>query len=162
VCLLVFQIALWLLVQGQPWYIKPVPGSDDAVQSSDNTVLFLFTNFQYILIAIVLSTGPPYREPMSRNVPFLVDVVVLCLLSSACFLIDADSWWGDFMQLTNMPTQWYWLIMVAAAANLAVMLMGEQYWFGHLARLYKRVFQRNKKSAKHFKNLKREFGAKEV
>lgn len=161
-CLLVFQIALWLVVQGQPWYIKPVPGSDDAVQSSDNTVLFLFTNFQYILIAIVLSTGPPYREPMSKNLPFLVDVVVLCLLSSACFLIDADSWWGDFMQLTNMPTQWYWIIVVAAAANLVVMLMGEQYWFGHLARLYKRVFQHNKKSAKLFKNLRREFGVKEV
>ncbi|CAH2356001.1 vacuolar cation-transporting ATPase Ypk9p [[Candida] railenensis] len=160
--ILIFQVGLWFAVQEEPWYIKPVPGSDDAVQSSDNTVLFLFTNFQYILIAIVLSSGPPYREPMNKNIPFLVNVVVACLLSAACFLIEGDSWWGNFMQLTDMPTFWYWIIVLAAALNLAVMLLGEKYWFGNLARVYKRVFKRNAKSRKLFKNLNREFESREV
>lgn len=160
--ILLFQVALWLLVQDEPWYIKPIPGSDDAVQSSDNTVLFLFTNFQYILIAIVLSTGPPYREPMTKNIPFIVNVIIACLLSMSLFKIEGDSWWGDFMQLTNMPDGWYWIIVFASVLNLLTMLLGDKYWFGKLANVYKRIAKRNSKSRKLFKRLRVEYEFKDV
>lgn len=157
--LLVFQIAVWLYAQDQSWYIRPVPGGDDAVKSSDNTILFLYTNLQYILIAIVLSTGPPYREPMSKNRPFLVNVAVSLAISLALFLVDGNSWMGDFLQLTDMSRGAYWVLIGAGIVNLLVMLSGEETWFPKLARGAKRVFQRQSlgKSKKLFKNLKREF-----
>ena len=43
--ILIFQVLLWSWVRKEPWYIKPIPGSDDAVKSSDNTVLFCFQTF---------------------------------------------------------------------------------------------------------------------
>lgn len=158
--ILVFQLLVWVYVQEQPWYIRPVPSdSDDDVKSSDNTILFLFTNFQYILNAVVLSTGPPYREPMYKNKPLLINLVVAVALSISIFGIEGDSWWGDFMQLTNMSRSAYVFIVVAAAINLAIMLVGEEVWFLKVAQVYKRVVHRELlgRSKKKFKNLKREF-----
>lgn len=160
VVILFFQVAIWLYVQGQPWYLRPTPSDDDDdVRSSDNTVLFLFTNFQYILSAVVLSTGPPYREPLIKNKPFLANLVFAILLSISLFSIDGESWMGNFMQLTNMSTSAYWMVLVAGLANFAVLKMGEDYWFKTLAQLYKRVVHRGRMgtSKKKFKNLKKEF-----
>jgi cation-transporting ATPase 13A2 len=160
--ILVFQIVLWLLVQTEPWYIRPIPAGDDAVKSSDNTVLFLFSNFQYILIAVVLSSGPPYRESMHENTPFLVNLVFAVFLSMSLFLIDSDSTFGNLMQLTNLSTPFYVLIVVFSFFNLAVMVYGEEVIFGRIARVYKRVSHRSSmgKSKKLFKNLRKEFFSK--
>lgn len=156
--LLSFQVFLWLLVQTQPWYMKPIPAGDDDVKSSDNTILFLFANFQYILIAVVLSIGPPYRQSFVSNYPFLVNLGVCTLVSTLIFTIDQRSWWGDIMQLTSLSSSFYCLILVSAVLNLGVMWMGEHYWFKTLALLYKRIFQRHKfeRSSKTFKNLQAE------
>lgn len=157
--ILIFQVLLWSWVRKEPWYIKPIPGSDDAVKSSDNTVLFLFSNFQYILIAVVLSQGPPYREPMVKNYPFMINLVVATFLSACLFLIDGESSLGDLMQLTNLHGWFYWYIIIFSIINLGCMMIGEERWFPALAKVYKRVFQRLKigKSKKVFKNLKKEF-----
>jgi hypothetical protein len=49
-------------------YIPPIIDPDDPeIRNSDNTVLFLFSCYQYIMIAIILSVGPPYRQPMIQN-----------------------------------------------------------------------------------------------
>ena len=36
-------------------------------ENSENTTLFLLSCFQYVLSAIVLSVGPPFRQSMSHN-----------------------------------------------------------------------------------------------
>ena len=49
-------------------YIPPIVDPDNPeIRNSDNTVLFLISCYQYIMIAIILSVGPPYREPMIQN-----------------------------------------------------------------------------------------------
>lgn len=161
IVIMVFQIILWLLVQKQPWYIKPIVGGDDEVKSSDNTVLFLFTNFQYILIAVVLSTGPPYREPMTKNVPFMINVFLATLISIMLFGIDEDTWLGDFMDLTNLSSLFYSLILFSAVLNLVVMLAGDKFVYNKITWFYKRIFRRGQEgqSKKKFKNLLREMNA---
>jgi cation-transporting ATPase 13A3/4/5 len=63
-----FQLLIWALVKEQPFY-KPPKLRDDSpsIVSSDNTVLFLLSLYQYILVALILSVGSPYREPMYKN-----------------------------------------------------------------------------------------------
>ncbi|KAI5963290.1 uncharacterized protein KGF55_003082 [Candida pseudojiufengensis] len=157
--LLIFQVIIWSWVKKEPWYIKPIPGSDDAVKSSDNTVLFLFSNFQYILIAVVLNQGPPFREPIEKNLPFLINLVVATLLSISLFAINGDSSMGDLLQLTNLSRAFYWYILLFSVVNLVVLIFGDKNWFIKLATVYKKIFQRHKigKSKKLFKNLRKEF-----
>ncbi|KAM3163822.1 Cation-transporting ATPase [Lachancea thermotolerans] len=115
--ILAFQLIPWIIVQRAEWYKSPVVGGDDAVQSSDNTVLFFFSNFQYVLTAIVLSVGPPYREPMSKNIGFITDVTISLLLNVVLMLIPADSALGKVFQLTSISKSFRFLLLALAVAN---------------------------------------------
>ncbi|KAK7683891.1 hypothetical protein QCA50_012862 [Cerrena zonata] len=159
---LAIQFITCQFVQLQQWYIKPIPAGDDDVKSSDNTVLFLYTNFQYILIAIVLSRGPPYRQPIYENWPFLLNLIVTTLISSLLFKIDENLWLGDFMQLTNMSSTVYSTIIVLSLINLVVMIKGEESWFTQIASYYKSLLHRRRQSKKRFKNLLIDFEKLEV
>lgn len=37
------------------------------IVNSENTALFLFSCFQYILTSVILSAGPPFRKAMIHN-----------------------------------------------------------------------------------------------
>lgn len=147
--LLFFQVLIWLYVQTRAWYIKPVPGGDDAVQSSDNTVLFFYSNFQYILCAIILTVGPPYREPVSKNKPFIANVVVAVVLSIGLMNISADSFLGNLFQLTEITFGFKVLIVVWSVINLAANNYIPQQFKGLLKKKeshkkYKRIFKAHK------------------
>lgn len=144
---LTFQAVPWLLVQDQTWYVKPIVGGDDAVQSSDNTILFFVSNFQYILAAVVLSTGPPYREPMSQNQGFIADVIISIAISTILMLTGPATFWGNLFQLTSVTTGFKLFILAWAVANYYCML--------HVPRRAKRYFKK-KRSNKKYKNLLRD------
>lgn len=114
---IVFQAVPWLLVQTKSWYKKPIVGGDDAVESSDNTVLFFVSNFQYILTAVVLSIGPPYREPMSQNRGFIVDILVSVVVSICLMFVWPNSFWGKLLQLTRISNDFRIFIVLWAALN---------------------------------------------
>ncbi|KAH0589002.1 hypothetical protein H2248_004780 [Termitomyces sp. 'cryptogamus'] len=66
------QLWAYLWVRRQTWYTPPPsqsPGSDDdlEINNYENTVLFVVSCFQYILVAAVFSIGPPYRKSMWTN-----------------------------------------------------------------------------------------------
>lgn len=142
-----FQAIPWLLVQRASWYIKPIVGSDEAVQSSDNTVLFFVSNFQYILCAVVLSVGPPYREPMSKNLGFVGDVVISVFFSILLMFVSPSSFLGRLFQLTGISRKFKFFIMVWAAINYYVQL--------HVPQYFKGLF-RKKRSSKRYKNISKD------
>ncbi|CAI2043977.1 hypothetical protein SEUBUCD646_0H03200 [Saccharomyces eubayanus] len=112
-----FQLIPWLIVQKMSWYIKPVVGGDDAVESSDNTVLYFVSNFQYILTAVILSVGPPYREPMSKNFEFIVDIVASICVSMLLMSLNPESYFGKKLQLTPISNNFNMFIIVWAMIN---------------------------------------------
>src|SRR5579871_1454851 len=64
-------------------YIPPIVNPEDPeIRNSENTVLFLISCYQYIMIAVILSVGPPYREPMLKNSISPCDSADQFLLSS--------------------------------------------------------------------------------
>lgn len=144
--ILIFQLLPWIAVQYTSWYMKPVVGGDDAVQSSDNTVLFFVSNFQYILTAVVLSQGPPYREPMIKNIGFILDISLSMLVSFGLMYLNVQTWLGELLQLTNISDTFKWLILTTAAANY--------YASKYIPEKFKHLFKK-KQSSKKYKNIDR-------
>ena len=70
-------------------YVPPKVGKNHSkARNSENSALFLVSCFMYILAAIVLSVGPPFRQSMGRNrmypIKWLFPIVfeLTCLLST--------------------------------------------------------------------------------
>lgn len=64
------QAWVFFWVRSREWYQSPpppIPGEGLETNNFENTVLFLVSCFQYILVAAVFSIGPPYRKPMWTN-----------------------------------------------------------------------------------------------
>lgn len=156
--LLLGQLISFLLIKNAnyPWYIKPVPGSDEEVLSTDNTLLFFFGNFQYILVALLLTVGPPYREPAMKNTPFILTILGTLLVSILLMIIDPNSALGTLMDLTWMSFGSKAGLFVGAILNYFLLQVCDQHVFNRVAKLITRVIKR-KGSNKKFKKLKKEF-----
>ncbi|CAL9737371.1 vacuolar cation-transporting ATPase Ypk9p [Monosporozyma servazzii] len=144
VIILFFQMIPWIFVQTRDWYIKPIVGGDDAVQSSDNTILFYISNFQYILTAVILSVGPPYREPMSQNRGFIIDILLSIVVSVVLMFVNVDSMIGDLFQLTEITWSFKMFICLWVMLNYFIQL--------NFPNAIKPFFKK-KQSSKKYKNI---------
>ncbi|KAL1919402.1 uncharacterized protein VTP21DRAFT_2095 [Calcarisporiella thermophila] len=128
-----FQMLLFFAVRAQPWYTPPVYDPEGQnILCFENTTLFLFSCFQYILIAVVFSVGPPYRKPMWTNGPFVITTGLLLLLTTALILAPANT--IPLMELVPEPLIWRMFIGVAGVGYFALAYGCEKYWFPPLSR----------------------------
>lgn len=64
----VAQIGIYYWIRSQPYYIKPDTSVDERrLKCFENTVVFLVSCYQYIMVAFVFSVGEPYREALWKN-----------------------------------------------------------------------------------------------
>lgn len=120
-------------VQRQPWFEPPVLDKNKSnSHNSENTTLFLLSCYQYILSAIVLSVGPPFRQRMGQNVPFVITMVVT-LLATTYMLFDPAHWLYKLMDLTYMSMGFKLFILVLAATGFVVSFASEKYLLPRLA-----------------------------
>ncbi|KAK5061350.1 hypothetical protein LTR84_007892 [Exophiala bonariae] len=132
-CILV-QLVAFQTVQSQPWYQPPqLDKEKSSVDNSQNTALFLVSCFQYILSGIVLSVGPPFRQSMTANVPFVVTLVVV-LLMSLYMLLDPAKWLANFMDLTEMSLDYELFLLALATTGFAGAYLAERYFLPVLAK----------------------------
>ncbi|KAG6903012.1 hypothetical protein C0995_007445 [Termitomyces sp. Mi166 len=85
------QLWAYLWVRRQTWYTPPPsqsPGSDEdlEINNYENTVLFVVSCFQYILVAAVFSIGPPYRKSMWTNGWLVISVGALTIFNLVLLL----------------------------------------------------------------------------
>lgn len=121
-------------VQRQPFYQPPVLDPDHSNSlNSQNTALFLVSCFQYTLSAVVLSIGRPYREPMSRNLPF-VTTIFLALAVSTYMLFDPADAVMRAMELTDMDAGFKGFLLALGLGNFAVAWVAEGLLFPGLAK----------------------------
>ena len=136
------QIAICIITQAvafhavhwQPWYIPPkLDKQRSNVRNSQNSTLFLVSCFQYILSAIVLSVGKPFRQSMGHNLPFVITMVVT-LLISIYMLFDPARWLYELMQLTEMSDNFEIFLLVLAIGGFFVSYGAERWVFVHMAK----------------------------
>ena len=49
----------------------------DNIKCQETTVIFLVSTYMYVIMAFVYSKGPPYRRPITDNIPFVFSLVIL-------------------------------------------------------------------------------------
>ncbi|KAM6241044.1 polyamine-transporting ATPase 13A2 isoform 2-T4 [Porphyrio hochstetteri] len=77
--LITVQVLSYFITVSQSWYV-PLNSTVTAPQNLpnyENTVLFCITGFQYLVLAVAMSKGYPFREPLYTNVLFLVVLILL-------------------------------------------------------------------------------------
>lgn len=132
-CVLTQAIA-YEYVQKQPWYRPPIVDKDHSNSlNSQNTALFLVSCFQYILSAVVLSVGKPFRQPMSQNLPFVL-TIMFALIITCYMLFDPAKWLTKLMELTPMSVSFKVFLLVLGLGNFFVAYAGEKYVLPILAR----------------------------
>ncbi|KAL9587721.1 MAG: hypothetical protein Q9212_000012 [Teloschistes hypoglaucus] len=136
----------------QNWFLPPVLEKERSnIENSENTALFLTSCFQYILSAIVLSIGPPFRQSMTNNSESLllpsppaityttaaplVVVVVMTLLFSIYMLFDPAAWLTESMQLTYMTVDFRCFIVALAFGGFVCAWLAERKVFLWAARI---------------------------
>ncbi|XP_071623391.1 polyamine-transporting ATPase 13A2 isoform X3 [Heliangelus exortis] len=77
--LITVQVLSYFVTVSQSWFV-PLNSTVMAPQNLpnyENTVLFCITGFQYLILAVAMSKGYPFREPLYTNVLFLVVLILL-------------------------------------------------------------------------------------
>jgi cation-transporting ATPase 13A3/4/5 len=118
---------VFIWVRQQPWYEAPITDPDELeTLNFENTVLFLVSCFQYILVAGVFSVGPPYRRPVWSN-PSLV----LCLAAltgfSAYVLLQPSAFVADVLHIMALPGSFRLQLLGIAAANVGLCFAFERW-----------------------------------
>ncbi|KAG0299865.1 hypothetical protein BGZ98_009702 [Dissophora globulifera] len=128
-----FQATLFWTVRQQEWYMPPkYERGQKNIECFENTSLFFLSIFQYLLVAIVFSVGPPYRKPMVSNRPFMFITAGLVLLSASIVLIP-PTWLASFLQLLSIPFSFRLFILLMAVSNLGLAMASEHYIFPVIA-----------------------------
>ncbi|KAI9019870.1 hypothetical protein DFJ74DRAFT_607911, partial [Hyaloraphidium curvatum] len=126
-----FQIAAFVWVRAQPWYDGGDEDDDDSlILCYEDTVLFLLTNYQYLLGAMVFSIGRPFRKGMHTNVPFILTTALLLAVNTLMLLGSRTPQLApflDFMQLLPMPWEARLQLLAMVVANIALAMLSERY-----------------------------------
>ncbi|RMZ86151.1 hypothetical protein DV737_g202, partial [Chaetothyriales sp. CBS 132003] len=140
-CVLV-QLVVFETVQRQPWYQPPrLDREKSSIDNSQNTALFLVSCFQYALSGVVLSVGPPFRQPVVTNAPFCVTLVI-ALAISLYLLLDPAQAVKRFMDLTDMSLGYELFLLAIALVGFATASVAEAQVFPLLAKQLGRLMRR--------------------
>ncbi|KAJ2691947.1 hypothetical protein H4R19_006253 [Coemansia spiralis] len=132
-----FQIAMFFMTEAQSWYRKPRPANpadpdSTPAENSLATTLFLLSSLQYLSAGVVLSIGPPYRQPAHRSILF-VAVVGALLAFDLWVLLGPVPGLRLLFSLVPISVGWRLTILGMAAAHFALCLLGERVLFPWLA-----------------------------
>lgn len=157
VVIILLQALVYILVQEQSWYIPPVIHKDSPnIENSENTVLFLLSLFQYAFIAIILSVGPPYRQPMYKNTLFMATIVLVTIFTTYVTLYPS-AWIASVLQLTYLTWSFKVVILGLAALDIFLSWIGETFVFVQIVKAFagmkKRALGGNGKKRKLFKTV---------
>ncbi|KAL2753925.1 hypothetical protein ACRALDRAFT_2108060 [Sodiomyces alcalophilus JCM 7366] len=152
ICIAV-QAIVYIAVRRQPWYIPPKIGHDKSnIKNSQNTTLFLVSCFEYILAGVVLNAGPPFRQKVVRNWPFLATVGIT-LVGTLYMILSPAKWVQRLMQLTKISSDFKLFMIALGGVYFIVAWSSEKIIFPRLARwvgeLQETVLRRPKQRKTH-------------
>lgn len=77
-----FQTFCFFYVQDQPWFVPfNTTTSDEIYAGHENYAVFSVSQFQYIMLALVFSRGPPFRQHVYSNYLLSGSLLIMTVLS---------------------------------------------------------------------------------
>ncbi|CAO3644376.1 unnamed protein product [Cunninghamella echinulata] len=122
-----FQLIGYWVVHQQSWYTPPEFDPDgENISCYENTVLFLISSYQYILVAVVFSVGPPYRQPLYTNGRFMLTLVILVMFTTLCLLFPND-FLMDMLELELLPFGFRVCLLFLVTINFSIGWIYEKF-----------------------------------
>jgi len=118
------QLAALFYLQSHLWYtpIDPIDPDEEIVVDPETTTLFIVSSYQYLAIATVFSTGPPYRKPFYTNIWYLVALVILSGFTA--FLLFSPGypfpWIQEFFEIDNLFLDYKFGVLIIIVVNAGV------------------------------------------
>ncbi|KAJ3129220.1 hypothetical protein HK098_002204 [Nowakowskiella sp. JEL0407] len=110
-------------VRKRVWYSRPDTDVEKRIfKCFENEFVFLVSCFQYIIVAVIVSTGPPYRENIWKNVPFVLTSLALTVVTIilVSFPIPIVS---NLLDLMDIPLEGRMMILFIGLINLIFSLI---------------------------------------
>lgn len=118
-----FQTYWFFNIRKQDFYTEPEVSDSlqvkDMIESYEGTVLFLVSNFQYVVTALAFSLFDPYRRAMYFNLPFMFTTLGVIALN--VFLLVSTSL-NELMQLFDLPSGYLVRVGIGVMLNCLVTL----------------------------------------
>ncbi|CAK7567309.1 MAG: hypothetical protein SEPTF4163_005272 [Sporothrix epigloea] len=148
------QAVAFVVVRQQSWFIPPIIDPDKSnIKNSENTALFLVTCFEYILAGVVLNAGPPFRQTMWQNWPFVTTIAIVLLITVYMIFVPAH-WLKELMELTKISWDFKMLLSILGVTYLILAMLAEKWALPAAARAIgkaKLAFTKQPKKRKQYK-----------
>lgn len=111
------QLAALFITMSQDWFVplnSTVPGAAN-LPNLEDTSIFAISGYQYIIMAVVVTKGYPYKKPLFYNVVFLVFLLLLLAVMTWIVLYPLPSL-RRLLQLYDIADMNFKLLLVALAA----------------------------------------------
>lgn len=97
--------------------------------SPENTVVFITSSFQYVIVAFMYSVGKPYRREAWRNVAFMITTVVIVLVLVYLTLFPHPQIMS-LLDIVEISEGGKWYLLSLAFFDLCVSWVAETYLVG--------------------------------
>jgi len=128
------QLGAFFYLRSRIWYGPVYPDPNEELSFSwETTTIFFVSCYQYLIMALVFASGPPYRKPFYTNYPF---VFALALFSFALtimlfFRIGFLDSWLELIPIPQSLWRFQLTLILLILLSLVISLLAE-FAFSHL------------------------------
>ena len=131
----VFQIFAYSMLISQDWYMNEdqlyrvapdIINANNPMPAYENTVLFLITSVQLLIVCVSFSIGPPFRLPAYKNIYFSISILFISVLSIYLIMSPQDTNL-KFLQMEDMRMDFRWILLAIVIFGCVVTWIYERF-----------------------------------
>ena len=106
----------------------------------EDTVLFILTNFQYLVTCCAFLVAYPFRKPFYTNPLFMVSVIVIFVVNSLFMILPTSSWLCTFFEVQPFTddVKYKYNLLVGIVLNTVLTFIAEKIIAVYLTKYYDR------------------------